>query len=367
MPNGEAAWLLTRYEDVRKVLGDSRVSADRTLPGYPVFPSLPSREVMRESFRGGLMGMDPPEHTDHRRLLLPEFTVRRVRALRPRIQEIVDERLDAMLAAERPVDLVQALALPVPAQVICDMLSMPYADREVIDRLTRVMLDRDVSTDERTAAGTELRGIFERLVDSRQDDPGDDLLGRMIAAYRTAGMYDRELMARMVGALLSGGHETTANTISLATVALLENPDELAKLRGDPDLLPRAVEELLRYLTPLAELGGYRAARGSIEVGGVVIGRGEGIIAHGGAANRDPAIFDRPEVLDVERRAHHHVAFGYGVHQCLGQNLARVELEVTLGSLFDRIPGLRLAAPVDELEFKDHMSIYGLHRLPVTW
>ena len=367
MPNGEPAWIVTRHREVRQALTEPRVSADRTRPGYPVFPGIPSREVMRESFRGGIMGMDPPEHTVHRRLLLPEFTVRRVQALRPRIQEIVDRCLDAMVASGPPVDLVQALSLPVPAQVICDMLSMPLAERKVVDQLTRVTLRHDALPDDRAAAMAELRRMFQALVDAREGDPGDDLLGRMITSYRAAGLYDRELMARMVGALLSGGHETTASMISLGTVALLERPDQLAKLRRDPGLMPRAVEELLRYFTPLAELSGYRTALEDIELGGVPIAAGDGLIAHSGTANRDPAAFDRPDDLDIERQAHHHVAFGYGVHQCLGQNLARVELEVVFASLFDRLPDLRLAVPLDGLDFRDHLAIYGLHRLPVTW
>jgi cytochrome P450 len=367
MPDGEPAWLLTRHEDVRQVLADSRVSADRTLDGYPLFPGMPSREVMRRDFRGGIMGMDPPEHTVHRRLLLPEFTVRRVQAWRPRVQEVVDACLDAMVAAGPPADLVQALALPVPAQVVCDMLSMPLADRRVVDERARVTLSRDASPEDRAAAAAELREVFAALVASRQDDPGDDLLGRMITSYRAAGLYDPELMARMVGALLSGGHETTASMIALGTTALLAHPDQLARVRADAAAWPRAVEELLRYFTPLAEFSGFRAARDDVEVGGRTIRKGDGIIAHGGAANRDARAFDRPDELDLGRRAHHHVAFGYGVHQCLGQNLARLELEVTYATLFDRLPGLRLAVPVEDLEFKDHLAIYGLHRLPVTW
>jgi cytochrome P450 len=216
-------------------------------------------------------------------------------------------------------------------------------------------------------AATELRAIFEQLVIDREQHPGDDLLSRLIAKYRDASMYDRELMARMAGALLSGGHETTANMISLGTVALLTNPDQLDEIKRDLSLMPGAVEELLRYFTPLAEFSGYRAATADIEIGGVLIRAGDGIIAHGGAANRDADAFDSPDTLATDRGARHHVAFGYGAHQCLGQNLARLEMEIALATLFDRIPELRLAVPVEELHFKDHASIYGIYELPVTW
>jgi cytochrome P450 len=367
MPNGELAWLVTRYEYVRQLLTDPRVSADRTKPGYPLFPGIPSRQMMRENFRGGLMGMDPPAHTDHRRLLIAEFTVQRVRSLRPRIQQIVDACIANTLAAPRPVDLVQTLSLPAPSHVICDLLGMPYADRVAVDRRTKTMLSRAASTEEKGTAAAELRAVFEQLVIDREENPGDDLLSRLIAKYRDASMYDRELMARMAGALLSGGHETTANMISLGAVALLTNPDQLAEIKRDPSLMPGAVEELLRYFTPLAEFTGYRAATADIEIGGVLIRAGDGIIAHSGAANRDAEVFASPDTLATDRGARHHVAFGYGAHQCLGQNLARLELEIALTTLFQRIPDLRLAVPVADVPFKDQVSIYGIHTLPVTW
>jgi cytochrome P450 len=367
MPTGELVWLITSYEYVRQVLADPRVSADRRHPQFPIFPGVPNRTMLVENFRGGLLGMDPPEHTAHRRLLMGEFTVKRVRAMRPRIQALVDECVTGMLRQGGPVDLVQLLSYPVPAHVVTDMLGMPYADRETVDRCTRLTLNPAATDVERGAAGAELRGLFQAWVARKEQDLGDDLLSRVISRYREAGRYDRRQMAGMAGALLSGGHETTANMISLGAMALLLHPGQLARLRDDPSRMPAAVEEFLRVFSPLSEFAGYRVALADIEVGGVLIRAGEGLIALGSAANRDAAVYDRPDELDISRDAHNHVAFGYGMHQCLGQNLARLELEITLATLFRRIPQLRLAVPPAGLRFKDHAAIYGLYELPVTW
>ena len=367
MPTGELVWLVTSYDYVRQILADPRVSADRRQPHFPIFPGVPNRKLLVENFRGGLLGMDPPEHTVHRRLLMGEFTVKRVRAMRPRIQELVDECVTRMLREGGPADLVQALSYPVPAHVVTDMLGMPYADRETVDRCTKLTLNPAAGDDERSAAGAELRALFAAWVARKEQDLGDDLLSRVIIRYREAGQYDRRQMAGMAGALLSGGHETTANMISLGAMALLRHPDQLAQLRDDPSRMPAAVEEFLRFFSPLSEFAGYRVALADIEIGGVLIRAGDGLIALGSAANRDGAVYDRPDELDVGRDAHNHVAFGYGMHQCLGQNLARLELEIALATLFRRIPGLRLAVPPAELRFKDHATIYGLYDLPVTW
>lgn len=367
MPNDEEAWLVTRHEYVRRLLSDAAVSADRSAPGYPVFPGVPSREIMVSHFRGGLMGMDRPEHSLHRRLLVPEFTVRHVERLSPRVQRIVDLCVDGLLADGPGADLVQHVALPVPARVICDMLGMPVADHAFIDEQTKITFDRHAPVELRQAAGERLREVFRSLVRDKERAPGDDLLSTLIARYRAAGRYDSEQMAGMAGGLLSGGHETTAGTIALSVLALLRHPDQRALATAGPQQLSAAVEELLRVFSPLAEFAGYRAARADIEVGAVVIRAGEGIIAHVGAANRDAAEFADPDRIDVTRAASRQLAFGYGIHQCLGQHLARLQLRLTLGTLFARVPDLRLAVPFAELPFKDEFSIYGLHQLPVAW
>jgi cytochrome P450 len=362
MPSGENAWLITRYEYVRRILFHPRVSVDRTHPGFPVRMAGPDKQAGRV----GLMGMDPPDHTRHRHLLIPEFTVKRVRELRPRTREIVDEGIGQLLAADRPVDLMRAFALPVVSRQFCEMLGVRHADHDFVQSRLRILHKREVTEAERRAVGVELPAFYTELVTRYEDVPGDTLLSRLIARYREAGLYDRELMARMVGGVLISA-DATASMIALGVVALLTHPDQLAKLRTDPGLAAGAADELLRFFSPTADVSGYRVALADIEVDGFVIPAGDGIIALGSAANRDAEAFADPDTLDIGRRARHHVAFGFGVHQCLGQNLVRMVLEVALPALFGRIGGLRVAVPFDELSFHGPAGPYGLHELPVTW
>jgi cytochrome P450 len=364
LPTGRTAWLITRHDHVRRILTDPRVSSDRAAPGFPRLMAV-SPEVLRDSAIS-LIGMDPPVHTEHRRSVINEFTVKRMRSMRPRIQEIVDTCIDGILAADRPVDLVHALSLPVPSLVICELLGVPYADHDFFQQCTAVLVSRRSTGDQRTAAFGELRTYLDNLVSAKEKDPGDDLIGRMALKYRNSGLAGHEELVALARLLLVAGHETTANMISLSAVALLENPRQLAALRADPALLPQAVEELLRYFS-IADQAGSRIALEDIEIGGVLIRKGEGVITLGLSANWDERVFDRPEDLDIERGARHHVAFGYGAHQCLGQNLARVELEVVIETLFRRIPGLRLAVDLAEVAFKYDSAIYGIAELPVTW
>ncbi|HEX4701997.1 MAG TPA: cytochrome P450 [Pseudonocardiaceae bacterium] len=366
LPGGRSAWLVSGHENVRRLLADPRVSSDRTHPAFPMFVEI-SPEQMRKtaSFGKALIGADPPEHTDRRRMLITEFTVRRIQGLRPRIEEIVHSCIDAMIAGDRPVDLVRELALPVPSLVICELLGVPYEDREFFQGKTRTLIRRTTPPDERSQASDELRAYFDRLITAKEHSPGDDLLGRLIVRNRETPVFSHELLIGLATLLLLAGHETTANVIALGTLALLENPDQLAALNADPTLVPTAVEEMLRYLTIVE--AGFRVAMADIEIAGTVIRAGEGIVALGQSANRDQAAFQDADQFDIGRGARHHVAFGYGIHQCLGQNLARMELEVVFGTLFRRLPGLRVSTPLSELPFKDDAAIYGLYELPVTW
>ncbi|HUR07919.1 MAG TPA: cytochrome P450 [Nonomuraea sp.] len=367
MPSGEAVWLITKYEYVRQILGDSRVSADRMAPGFPVLLAFPNREAMRKVGGKSLNSMNPPEHTFHRRILISEFTVKQIRKLRPRIQEIVDACIDNLLQSDKPVDLVSTLSMPLPSQLICDLLGVPYGDREFFEKRTKIMLSRKTAAPEKGQTLQELLGYLHELIARKENEDDGGLICRLINRYREAGSYERHTVLTLVALLLTAGHETTSNMISLGTVALLEYPEQLAAVRRDPTLLPTAVEELLRFFTVSADVTGYRAALEDIEIGGVTIREGEGIIALGSAANRDPEVFTEPDKVDVHRGARHHLAFGFGMHQCLGQNLARVELEIALGTLFRRVPTLRLAVPLEEVSFKDDASVYGVHELPVTW
>jgi len=359
LPSGAEVWALTRHEDVRAVLNDPRFSSDRANPNFPLLLLNGQRRALR--FRPSLISMDPPEHGPARRAVVGEFTVKRMAALRPRIQEIVDQHIDAILAGPRPADLVQALSLPVPSLVICELLGVPYADHDFFQTRSAKLLNRTTPADERIAAVDELRDYLDALITRKETEPGDDLLTRQLE--KTG---DREELVSLAFLLLIAGHETTANMISLGTMTLLEHPEALAAIREDRSRTPKAVEELLRYFT-IAEFATSRVATEDVEIGGVLIRKGEGVIGLGNTANRDPDVFANPDDLDVERGARHHIAFGFGPHQCLGQNLARMELEIVFNTLFERIPGLRLEKPSGELSFKDDANVYGLYELPVTW
>ncbi|KAA9151764.1 cytochrome P450 [Amycolatopsis acidicola] len=358
LPSGHEVWALTRHEDVRAMLTDPRFSSDRQNPGFPLLLTNQRRVT---GFKPSLISMDPPEHGPARREVVGEFTVKRMAALRPRIQEIVDEHVEAMLAGPKPVDLVQALSLPVPSLVICELLGVPYADHEFFQTRSSRLLRRTTPPGERQACVDELRQYLRELLARKEKEPGDDLLSRQLAKTN-----DREELVALGFLLLIAGHETTANMISLGTMTLLENPADLAELMADPAKTPSAVEELLRYFT-IAEFAASRVAVEDVEIGGVLIRKGEGVVSLGNTANRDPNVFEHADELDLGRGARNHIAFGFGAHQCLGQNLARMELQIVFDTLFKRIPGLRLAKPVGELPFKDDANIYGLYELPVTW
>ncbi|HVQ95501.1 MAG TPA: cytochrome P450 [Mycobacteriales bacterium] len=368
LPTGRTAWLVTGHGPVRQILNDPGLSVNRTDPGYPHLVAMtPQLMAMMAQVNSSLLGLDPPRHTVYRRLLINEFTVRRFASMRPRIQEIVDGCIDKMLAAGPPVDLHQLLSLPVPARVICELLGMPYQDHEIFEQSTQTMLNRKLSQPERAQAAGAIRGHVDRLVTVKENDPGDDMIGRLVVKYREAGLYDHQQMVGLAMLLLMAGHETTANTISLGVLALAQHPDQLDLLKRDPSVTPKAVEEILRFLSIVDASGGSRVAVEDIEIEGVTIRKGEGIIALLSGANRDGGFFPEPDALDISRGGRHHVGFGYGIHQCLGQNLARLELEVAFSTLYARIPGLRVAAPIESLSFKDDASVYGVVEVPVTW
>jgi cytochrome P450 len=362
LPTGQTAWLVSRYEDVRTVLAEPRVSPNRALPGFPMTARIPPETLRRLNM--SLLGMDPPQHTELRHKVINEFTLRRMRALRPRIQRHVDDHIDAMLEHGGPLDLVRALSLPVPSLTICELLGVPEGDQEFFQTRTALMVDREAHLADRVEANTEIMRYFDELVTAKAREPGDDLLGRVLR--RHGDSLAHETLVGLARLVVIAGHETTANMISLSVVGLLDNPDQLAALLANPKLAPRAVEELLRYFS-VSDVVTTRVALDDFEVGGVRIRKGDGLIAPSAAANWDGSVFADPAVLDISRDTHRHVAFGYGIHQCLGQNLARVELEVVLGTLFRRIPGLRLTVGVNDLRFKHDAEAYGVFELPVTW
>ncbi|WP_116100716.1 cytochrome P450 [Amycolatopsis thermalba] len=359
--DGSTPWLVTRFDEQRALLADPRVSADITRPGYP------SPAPVQPGGSGiGFILMDDPDHARLRRMVTAPFSVKRVRAMAPAVQQIVDDLVDDLLAEPNPVDLVEAFALPVPSLVICELLGVPYTDHEFFQDHSRTIIRRDAAPEERSAASAGLVNYLDGLMGDKLARPGDELLSGL-AERVTAGELSRMDAAQMGVLLLIAGHETTANMIALGTLALLQHPDQLALLReGDDGPLASAVEELLRYLN-ITHNGRRRVALEDIEIGGTVIRAGEGIILANDLGNRDPSVFPDGDRLDITRNARRHVAFGFGVHQCLGQQLARLELQIVYGTLYRRVPTLALAAGIEDIPFKHDGSVYGVYELPVTW
>ncbi|MFJ9822950.1 cytochrome P450 [Streptomyces sp. NPDC101160] len=360
--DGREVWIVTGHQTARALLADQRLSTDSTRADFPL-PTERATAVRRRR-RAALLGWDDPEHNAQRRMLIPSFTLRRAEGLRPRIQAIVDRLLDAMEAAGPTAELVSAFALPVPSIVICELLGVPYEDHEFFEEQSRRLLRGPTAADTEEAL-KQLEDYLGDLIDRKRTEPGEGVLDDLVARQAEDGGPDRQELVQLATILLVAGHETTANMISLGTYTLLRHPSRLAELRADPALVPAAVEELLRFLS-IAD-GLLRVAREDVEVEGVVIRAGEGVVFSTSVINRDGSVYADPDTLDWSRPARHHVAFGFGIHQCLGQNLARMELEIALGTLLRRLPGLRLAAPAEEIPFKPGDTIQGMLRLPVTW
>jgi cytochrome P450 len=361
LPDGRIVWLVSGYENVRQVIIDQRfsramaVAPGQAQPGFEMFAA------------GSINGMDPPEHTRLRKLVASAFTARRAEALRPRVASIVNGLIDAMLDRPQPVDLVAGFSLPLPAQVICEMLGVPAADTGQFHAWSDTVIgDWQRDSDEIMTALAELYGYFGRLIEIKRAQPADDLISALIAAHDDTDRLSEQELTVMSCTLLIGGHETTANQINLSLLLLFDHPGQVAKLRANPGLIPGAVEEMLRY----ARLGGLAPARVTSEdvaIGGVTIPAGEQVIPLFATANRDPSVFADPDRFDVTRAAASHLSFGAGVHHCLGAQLARVELQEAFRGLIGRLPGLRLAVPASELEFKPGMAIHSLRELPVLW
>jgi cytochrome P450 len=364
--SGKPAWLITRYDDVRSILSDPRVSSDTRNPGYPALGYSPPPE------RRSLLNMDPPNHTVLRRLLVKNFLVKRVESLRADIQALVDSKIDTMLATpERRADLVQSFALPVPSTVLSWILGVRQADIPFFNKVSEDIVMRAASrapdAPQRTLDSMAiLENYIAELVKERESqDPGNDILGQLITESR-AGTITRQDVINTGVLVLIAGHDTTASMTALGTLTLLQHPDQLAELRAKPELISDAVEELLRYLT-IVHLVVRRVAKEDIEIGGEVIPAGEGIIPLNLSANRDDAHYPDAATFDIHRKARDHFAFGYGIHQCVGQPLARVELQVIFETLLRRIPTLRLAIPIGNVPFKSGAPIHGVLELPVTW
>jgi cytochrome P450 len=363
-PFGIPAWLVTRYEDVRAMLSDpQRFSNART--DFPLAALLHlSEDEIAQRRAGQLLSMDPPEHTRLRRMLTPEFTVRRIQRLAPRIEEIVTDHLDALERSGPPADLVPAFALPIPSLVICELLGVPYSEREQFQARTRRQLDVSVPLEEQLELQRESRAFMQEQVDRAKAAPGDDMLGMLIREHGDE-LTDDELVGIAL-LLLVAGHETTANMLGLGTLALLCHPDQAARVREDPAAVEPAVEELLRWLSIVPQ-GIVRTTTTEVTLAGRTIPAGALVAASLVAANRDPALVEDPDRFDVTRGELGHVAFGHGVHHCLGAPLARMEMRTAFPALLRRFPRLALAVPFEEVPFRTTHFIHGVQSLPVTW
>jgi cytochrome P450 len=365
LPDGSLAWLVTGYNETRQVLVDQRFSRalaaerERDRPGFGAFAA------------ETILGMDPPDHTRVRNLVSRAFTVRRVEQLRPRTAGIVAGLLDDLTAAPRPVNLVSEFSLPLPVRVICELLGVPEQDQDKFRGWSdALMSNSDVDMDEVMTAALALAEYFAGLIALKRSEPADDLMTALIAARDEGDRLSEGELVTLCVTLLVGGHETTVNQINMSLITLLVAfPDELARLRADESLIPNAVEELMRFV----QLGGGgfpmgRVATEEIQLGNVTIAKGEMVLPFFIAANRDRSEFAEPDRLDVSREPQRtHMSFGFGLHHCLGAQLARMELQEAFRGLLGRLPGLRLAVPLEQLKFKDKMLIYSMHDLPVTW
>jgi len=356
---GQPVWAISRYHDIRAALTDPRISADvqtfnQTYADDANMPLIFAR-------------MDDPEHNRLRRMMTTDFTARRVDAMRPYIQDLVDGFLDTIIGKGPTADLVREFALPVPSLVISRLLGVPYEDHQFFEENSAKSLDTSASEEEAGAAGGALFNYILELLALKEREPGDDLITRLAARVANGDLSCQT--AAMTGfIMLQAGHETTASMIALGTLALLEHPDDLERLRqtDDPALVANIVEELMRYLTTVHSLVD-RIALEDLTIGGQTVRAGDILLMNLPAGNWDPAFVENPETFDIDRNTRGHLAFGYGVHQCIGMNLARAELQIALSTLARRMPGLRLAVPPEQLKFRDEQSIYGIRELPVTW
>jgi cytochrome P450 len=360
--NGCPVWVVSRHKDARVMMTDKRISAE--IRG----PLLSAAYSGAEEIPPIFPRMDGEEHQRRRRMLNEEFTAPRALAMRPEIERMANDFLDRMIAKGQPADLVRDYAMPIPSLVISLLLGVPYADHEFFQEHSATAFRLDATQDEQMASNIALFTYMMELIEKKEREPGDDLISRLIEQYVTPGELEKDALAMNGMILLNAGHETTANMISLGVLALLQNPQALSRIRDtdDPKQVSAAVHELLRYLS-IVQGFVVRAAKEDMEIGGQTVRAGDGLILNIPGSNRDPARFPEPDTLDLDRDTTGHLAFGHGPHLCIGQTLARVELEVAYRLLLRRLPGLRLAVPFEQLKFRNDMGTYGVHEMKVTW
>ncbi|SCG58865.1 cytochrome P450 [Micromonospora halophytica] len=365
--DGRRVWAVTTRDTAHRLLIDPRISSDRTNPAWPMmFPSVAAaasdaqQKVMK--IVTALVGVDDPVHNARRRMLIPSFTIRRVNALRPQIQEVVDQQLDHMIENGAPTDLIRAFAAPVPVTVLYRLMGIPDDDHEHFEKLSH----RFATGARANEAYDELMAYMGRLIAEKKRHPGAAVLDDLLARRGGTGDMDHEELVSTLALQVAGGHGTTGTMISLGMFTLLQHPEQLAELRADPSLLPAAVDELLRFLS--IPDGMTRLAVDDIEIEGTTIRKGDGVFFITSLINHDTDVYDAPHALRWHRTStRDHITFGFGAHQCLGQSLARITMEIALGTLIRRLPGLRLAVPAEEVPFHPTASFEVITELPVTW
>ncbi|MFI9047367.1 cytochrome P450 [Streptomyces sp. NPDC053427] len=361
IPEGQEVWLIVGHDAVRSVLSDARFSKDWR------DAELWNEAVDNSPLFTNMLDTDPPHHTRLRKLVAKEFTSRRVEALRPRVQQITDELLDAMLAdPEGRADLVDALAFPLPMTVICELIGVPTMDRDSFRAWSNEII-APTSPEAVQGATQAMAEYLIGLIEHKRSAPGDDLLSALIRTSDDDGdQLSRDELVGMAFLLLVAGHETTVSLISNGVRALLEHPAQLAALRADGSLLDNAVEEMLRYDGPV-ETATWRFAKEPVEIGGTVIPAREPVLVALASASRDPERFPAADDFDITREPRGHAAFGHGIHFCLGAPLARLEARIAIGALLDRCPDLALDCDTDALTWRTGILIRGTERLPVRW
>lgn len=362
LPYGRPAWLVTSYELTKLVLADQRFSREATLVG-----DNPREEEVDLQVAESILSMDPPKHTRIRRLLGKAFTARRVEQLRPRARQFAADLIDEMMSAGPPGDLVQSYSFAFPAMVICELLGIPEADWHQFNSWSAGMSSTStVTTEEQQEIYLNMFDYFGQLFAQRREHPGEDLLSALAHARDKDDRLTESELVFQGQALLVGGRETTAHQITNVVYMMLTHPEQLDLLRERPQLIPDAVEELLRFIV-LGNAVNPRIATTDVQLGDVLVRAGEPVLTDNAAADRDPTVFDRPDEFDVTRQPNPHLGFGHGPHFCPGSQLARMELQVTLETILSRLPGLRIAVPDSDLTWQEGTMMRSLTALPLSW
>ncbi|MEV4602771.1 cytochrome P450 [Amycolatopsis sp. NPDC049253] len=362
MPFGEPAWLATKYADVKLVMTDQRFSRE-------LAQGLDQPRMRRQQMGDGIMGMDPPDHSRLRRLVSKAFTARRLEQMREGVRTLVNDLLDGMVARGDSADVVEELARPLPVTVICDLLGVPQEDHKIFREWTQALVsDATAKGDVLDVYGDQLDNYVAGLVAQRREEPTDDLLGALVYA-RDAGakLTENELISIAGAGLLTGGVETVSTALPSFLFTLLTQPELLAQLRADPELMPTAVEELLRYVPINTAAMFARYATEDVRFGDVVVRAGDPVLPALHAANRDPEVFANPDTVDLTRSPNPHVAFGHGPHHCIGAQLARLELQEALKAILARFPEMRLADGREGVKWEYGVIVRGPSLLRIAW